>query len=69
MLRVYSVNIKTSEAILTDGQILPVTTWIGREGEETEDPGLALCCVAGPDKKGRWWAIDLQYYKDERTLH
>ena len=47
-----------SEAILEDGQVLPVTQYCDSFGEECDGPE-AVSCVAGPDKDGLWVSIDL----------
>lgn len=46
--------------MLSDGQLLPITG-LYFEGEEVEDrpDSDAFAVVAGPDKNGKWWAVDM----------
>ncbi len=57
-------------ALLTDGQILPVTGWFCMDAElrdEPCEPSQAVSCVAGPDKDGQWYSIDLSCFDPERA--
>ena len=50
-----------SVAILSDGQEIPVTTWIGADGVEC-NPLDAVSCVCGPDFDGKWYAVNLAMF-------
>jgi len=50
-----------SIAILSDGQEVPVTTWLGADGGEV-DPSGAISCVCGPDFDGKWYVVNLAMF-------
>lgn len=56
-LLVEAVNKTIGQAILSDGQVLPITHWFSYE--EECDPEDAISCVCGPCKDGYWYTIDL----------
>jgi hypothetical protein len=45
-------------ALTMDGQQLPITDWVDRDGVVGCEPDEAAFCVAGPDAHGKWWTID-----------
>lgn len=56
-LLVDAVNKTTGQAVLEDGQILPITHWL-RHGEDC-DPEDATYCICGPCKEGYWYVANL----------
>lgn len=69
ILTVEAVNKERQEAVLSDGQVIPVVSWIGADlktGETCEvAPLMAVAATAGPDKDGGWYAINLDEYGNE----
>jgi len=57
MADVQAVNRARAQAVLSDGQTVPVGAWLDPDGECA--PPDAVAAVAGPDDDGRWHAIDL----------
>lgn len=47
-------------ALLSDGQEVPITSWMDGAGEC--DPIDATACVCGPDFDGKWYAVDLTQF-------
>jgi hypothetical protein len=47
------------EAVLENGETIPVVRFTGPDGEPTDDVDEAVSCVAGPDASGLWVCIDL----------
>lgn len=56
-LWVEAINRTTCLAVMSDGQILPITHWF-LDGEDW-DADEADSCVCGPCKDGKWYAVDL----------
>ena len=56
-LLVDAINRTTCQAVLRDGQVLPITHWVGH-GEEC-DLEDATYCICGPCKKGYWYVVNL----------
>jgi hypothetical protein len=52
MVDVASVNLFRRQAILTDGQIIPITLLIDSTGEDTDDLEKVVAFATGPDKHG-----------------
>jgi hypothetical protein len=61
-LLVEALNIGQSAALLSDGQIVPVTNWLD-DGDDC-DPQDATFCVCGPCKNGLWYLVDLSEMKE-----
>lgn len=57
-LEVDMIHRQRGIAILSDGQVIPITCWLTAD-DETADPTEAVACTAGPDFDGRWYAVDL----------
>lgn len=49
-------------AVLDNGERLPITNWFDLDGDECE-PDDAISVVAGPDRNGFWYAIDLEQFQ------
>lgn len=64
-LEVTAINRGQSIALLSDGQTIPITTWLDADGEC--GAGTATTCVCGPDASGRWYAVDLAGFDDAVT--
>lgn len=64
-LEVTAINRGQSIALLSDGQTIPITTWLDADGEC--GAGTATTCVCGPDAGGRWYAVDLAGFDDTVT--
>lgn len=60
------VNCAARVAILSDGEQLPITNFADSDGDDCE-PADAIACVAGPDRDGKWWAIDLRHFDLQAT--
>lgn len=56
------VSVSLAIAITEDGQELPITNAFDGDGEDC-DLGVAVACVAGPDKDGLWLSIDLRHFE------
>jgi hypothetical protein len=62
---VEAVNRTHAVVILDTGEEIAVTNWLDDCGDEcTSDD--ATVAVAGPDKLGRWYAIDLSAFEPVR---
>lgn len=57
-LEVQLVHRARGIAILSDGQEIPITNWIGIGGNEC-DHADAVSCVCGPDFDGKYYAVAL----------
>lgn len=73
MIHVCSINLGQKLAALTDGQVIPITTFLDNDNEETE-PEFAVDFVAGPDQQGKWYRDEVGTFEipGERgapTLH
>lgn len=55
---VQAVSRARGVAVLDNGERLPITNWFDFDGDEC-DPDDAVSVVAGPDRDGFWYAIDL----------
>lgn len=55
---VVAINRATRKALISDNSLLPITTLLDSEGEETEDIHRASAFVAGQDGIG-WFAGDI----------
>lgn len=64
-LEVSTINRRLGIAILSDGQEVPVTTWVNGNGEC--DPNDAIACVCGPDFDGNWYSVDLSAFESATT--
>ena len=53
-------------AILTDGQKVPVTNWVGADGYAC-DASDAVTCVCGPDQDDNWYAVELAKFMETVT--
>ena len=63
MMDISAVNVSERIAVTEDGQHLPITNLMDEWGDETEDSGKAVFCVAGPDRHGMWVSVDLAVFK------
>jgi hypothetical protein len=56
------INCARAVAITEDGQELPVVASFDGDGDDCnlED---AVACTAGPDRDGKWLAIDLRQFE------
>lgn len=59
---IVAVNVGTKLVITNDGETLPITNMIDEFGEDCFDDDEAVSIVAGPDKEGFWWSINLEDY-------
>lgn len=46
-----------------DGDIIPITTMLDCDGDETEDKDLAIVVVAGPTRKEEWLTLALSEFE------
>lgn len=63
--QVVAINLNLKKVVLDDGQVLPMTDFFF-QGIDCP-PDEASCCVAGPDKDGNWFAVDLNNYSSEKV--
>lgn len=66
MAEIEAINLRQGKALLDDGQVIPITTMMDSEGEDTLCPRAAKAIVAGPCKDGRWYA-DMTSIFDQRA--
>lgn len=49
--------------VMDDGESVPITNFYDSDGDELEPPfedfGDIFAVVAGPDRNGEWWTVDL----------
>jgi hypothetical protein len=66
-----SVHLRQRLALLTDGQIIPVTALLDEAGDETDDPHEAKAFTAGPDSAGQYHVDSLEGYgfTDKSTIN
>jgi hypothetical protein len=62
MTEVAMINRALAIAITEDGQHLPVVAACDADGDDC-DLADAVACTAGPDKDGKWLAIDLRQFE------
>jgi hypothetical protein len=62
---VEAVNRAHAVVILDTGEEVSVTNWLDDCGDECVSDD-ATVAVAGPDKMGRWYAIDLSAFEPVR---
>lgn len=59
------INRQLEIAVLTNGQIIPITNWLDEDGDC--DKAFAVTCVCGPCFSGKWYSVNLQYYENARV--
>lgn len=64
---VEAVNRSRDVAVLNTGEQINITNWLDAFGEECAIDD-AVVAVAGPDRLGRWFAIDLSAF-EPTVLH
>ncbi len=68
-----SINLSAGTVMLTDGQRLPITRYLGPADEappeDTPVDGFdwVSTIIAGPDADGEWWAIQVEDADRETT--
>lgn len=66
---VVSINLGLKRVVLATGEIVPITDFLDEEGDETDDPELALIVIAGPfGPHQRWLAIDIVGFSPAMVL-
>lgn len=60
MKQVLAISRGRAEAVLSDDEVVPITSWIDADGPC--DPRDAICCVAGPCSDGKWYSINLEEF-------
>ena len=63
MIEVDGFHRKGEYAVLTNGEFLLVTQWVGKYQEDCGPFDNPVAAVAGPDARGKWWSIDLSQYE------
>ncbi len=63
MSNVATINTALALAITEDGQELPLVDGFGEDGQKC-DIEDAVACTAGPDRDGKWLAIDLRHFEE-----
>lgn len=58
-MQVTAFNRTKGLALLSDGQTIPVTNWIGADGDECGPADDPVTAVAGPSQDGKWFALAL----------
>jgi hypothetical protein len=54
-IEVEAINLGRRQALLSDGQIIPINLMVDHRGEDTDNPAEAVQISAGPDNTGGWW--------------
>jgi len=62
-LDIEAINYGYEHAVLSDGQVLKIETWIDDEGDESSKFD-AVAGIAGPDKDGHWWSFECDSFHD-----
>ena len=60
-IEVQMIHRRRGIAILSDGQEVPITSWLNADGEC--EPSKAVSCVCGPCFDGKWYSVDLREYE------
>lgn len=61
-LDVEAVSLDEGLIMLTSYEVVTITKYLDATGSEC-GPDDADYAIAGPDKRGNWWTIDLSEYK------
>lgn len=61
-LEIQAVQLRRQQAMLSDGQIVPIVSMLDYEGEDTDAPEDARAIVAGPCTGGKWYTDSLEAY-------
>lgn len=56
------INYTHGLAIMDDGEIVPIVSWMDDNGDETPEHTAAVVAVAGPMKNDKWLTIDLSVF-------
>lgn len=56
---VEAIHRRRREALLSDGEVIPIASFHDHDGTKLGSHLGALYCVAGPDHEGKWWSISL----------
>ncbi len=67
-LHVEAIHRRQGFALLSDGSLIPITTYLDPEGRECANVPEALSYVAGPDADGRWYTGMLDAFQ-RVTVH
>lgn len=59
MIEILALCLKTRQAVTSDGDTLPVTDFIDRWGDPVDDEKDAFCVIAGPDREGVFWRMEV----------
>ncbi len=59
---IVAVGLADMQVITNEGEILPIVNMFDEFGDETSNEVDAVALVAGPDKIGEWWSINLEDY-------
>lgn len=64
--KVVAVNRSQGFAMLDNDELIPIVNFFDREGSKTEDPSLAVACVAR-ESDDAWHAINLREFDRVRS--
>ena len=62
-----AINLAKKQAILSNGEYVPITTYVDIDGEETDDHEIAITFVCGSDLEG--WFVDYLCHFAEMEMH
>lgn len=68
MIDIVAICLKKRAALTSDGDLLPITDFIDRFGEQVDDEAEAFFVIAGPDKTGMFWRMEIKEF-ETGTLH
>lgn len=60
MTEIVALCLKKREALTSEGDLLPITDFIDRWGEQVDDEADAIFVIVGPDKTGTWWRMEIK---------
>ncbi|GAA6176929.1 hypothetical protein [Sulfitobacter pacificus] len=67
-LTVHTFHRSGAFALLDDGSQIPITNWIGADGNDCGGFDHPVSFVAGPDVNGDWHSVDIDEF-DPVTVH
>lgn len=65
---IHAINLGARIALLDTNEQIPVTDMFDRDGADTEDATKAVFVVAGPDRRGKWYNLNITSFQP-CTLH
>lgn len=66
---VTAVNRGKGLCLLSSGEVLRIVTWFDMDGDEVAGAANAVSATAGPDPRGKWWAVDLTKFETDSKIN